>query len=477
VRRLVRRHLRFFVLFTAAGFALRILFFWKLRFIAGDSFIYGEIAKNWIEHGAYALGEPGALMPTDIRLPGYPGFLALIWLITGVEHYSAVMIVQIFVDVGTCFLTTGIARQVASERAALWAFALAALCPFTANYAVTPLAETLSVFFTALTLLCLVEALDSTHGAGQRWVGCGLAVAASILLRPDGGLLLLAVGLYLAVRIIRKPQRPRTIAALVVVSIIALGPLVPWTIRNWRLFHSFQPLTPRYATNPEEYVPLGYIRWTRTWIADYSSVEDVYWHVPGEPVNPAMLPGRAFDNAGQRSETEHLFEEYNRTLSLSPQLDSEFGRLANQRIANSPLRYYLWLPMLRVADMWLRPRTEALPLDSHWWKIHQDPRDASISIFLGAINLALIVAALVGLVRGRVRYAALFVLWVLLRCGLLGTVESPETRYTLECFPVVFVFAAGAFTRTFTTEDTEDTEVGGGIQRKSRRDKYTWNES
>ncbi len=458
----MRRHLRFFVLFTAAGFALRFLFFWKLRFIAGDSFIYGDIAKNWIEHGIYAMSDTGVLVPTDIRLPGYPGFLALIWLITGVEHYTAVMIVQIFVDVGTCFLVAAMARRVASERAALWAFALAALCPFTANYAVTPLAETLSVCFAALTLWCAVEALDRSGGAWRWWGGCGLAVAASILLRPDGGLLLAAVLFYLAARLIRRGFPGNTAKAMIVVAVIALAPLVPWTIRNWRMFHRFEPLAPRYATNPEEYAPVGYIRWTRTWIVDYSSVEDVYWHVPGEALNPSLLPSRAFDNPGQHAETDHLFAEYNQTLApLSPQLDSQFARLAQQRIADSPLRYYVWLPVLRVADMWLRPRTEALPLDPHWWRVHKDVRDAAISIFLGLINLALILAAFMGLVRGRVRYASLLLLWGLLRCGLLGTVESPETRYTLECFPVVFVFAAGAL----TTEDTADTEVGGGIQR------------
>ncbi len=455
---LVRRHLRFFTLFTTAAFALRLLFFWKLRFIAGDSLLYGDIAKNWIEHGMYAMNDAGVLVPTDIRLPGYPGFLALVWLVAGVEHYTAVMIVQIFADVGTCFVAAAIARRLVSERAGLWAFALAALCPFTANYAVTPLAETLSVFFTALSLLCSIEALD--HAGGLKWwAGCGLAIAASILLRPDGGLLLAAVVVYLAVRLIWKPPRGRTLAGMVIVSAVSLALLVPWTIRNWRVFHQFQPLAPRYATNPGEYAPLGYIRWTTTWIVDYSSVEDVYWHVPGEFVNVDMLPSRAFDNAEQRRETERLFDEYNRTLApLSPELDSKFARLADQRIADSRFRYYVWLPILRVADTWLRPRTEALALDPHWWDVRKDPRDAAISIFLGSINLVLIAAALVGLLRRRVRHAAFFILWVLLRCGLLATVESPETRYTLECFPVVFVFAAGVL----TTEETADTEVGGG---------------
>jgi len=54
----------------------------------------------------------------------------------------------------------------------------------------------------------------------------------------------------------------------------------------------------------------------------------------------------------------------------------------------------------------------------------------------------LIVAALMGAMRRKVRHAWLFILWVLLRCALLATLENPETRYTLECYPVVLLFAA-----------------------------------
>jgi hypothetical protein len=32
--------------------------------------------------------------------------------------------------------------------------------------------------------------------------------------------------------------------------------------------------------------------------------------------------------------------------------------------------------------------------------------------------------------------------FVLLRCALLVTIEAPEPRYTLECFPVVIALAA-----------------------------------
>jgi len=450
----VRRHLRFFLIATAAAFALRLLFFWKLRFLGGDTFIYGDIAKNWLQHGTYALTNDGVPVPTYIRLPGYPAFLAALWKITGVEHYNAPVFVQIIVDVGTCFLTAALTFRLIGPRAALVAFLLAALCPFTANYAITPLTETLAIFFAMLTLLCVVEALDEPRFALRWWIGCGLAIAASILLRPDGGLLLPAVVVYVLLR--PAPTQQRKFAAVALVCAVALAPLLPWTIRNWRVLHRFQPLAPRYATGPDEYVPMGYIRWARTWVVDYTSVEDVLWKIPGEKIDIEAMPPRAFDDPNQREETASIFDAYNSTLNaLGPELDSRFAALAQQRIKNSRIRYYVWLPLLRVADMWLRPREEALPIDPHWWQYEDDPRDAAIGVALGVINLALIVAAIIGAMRVRVRYFWLFLLWVLLRCALLATVETPETRYTLECYPVVLMFAAANWHRETETEGEE----------------------
>lgn len=444
MRHFVRQHLRFFLAATAAAFALRLLFLWKFSFVAGDSFIYGDIARSWLQHGTFAMTEDGAVLPTCIRLPGYPAFVALLWKIVGLEHYRAIMIVQVVFDVGTCYLVAALARRLLGDRAARIGFLLYALNPFTANYAVTPLTETLAIFLAALALLYAVQGLQDERT--WPWIACGLAIAAGILVRPDGGILLAAIGGYLLFELFRRPDKRRIVIAGILVAIFALAPLLPWTLRNWRIFHIFQPLAPRYANNPWEFVAGGFNRWTKTWLVDYVSVDDIYWHVPGDPLEIRKLPPRAFDSAAQQAATERAFAAYNATCDpmcrMTPQIDAQFAALAAERIRRSPLRYYLWLPLARVADMWLRPRTEALPLDSHWWRFRRDPKDSAIGILLGAISLAYIVAGVVGVARQRVAHAGLFILWIVLRCAFLATLENPEPRYTLECFPVVCVLAA-----------------------------------
>ena len=435
---------KYFLLVTLAAFVLRLFFYFRFPHVFGDSLIYGDIAKNWLQHGIYGLTHAEGPRPTWIRLPGYPAFLAACFVLFGSEHYHAVLLVQIVIDVAGCFVIADLARRTVSARAARFTFLLAALCPFTANYTVAPLAETLSIFFTAVALDCAVAGFQaSEEGRSQwpSWTGCAVAVSAGVLLRPDGGLLLIALGLFLLWRMWHRPaERIRLFWAGALVLIIALAPLVPWTLRNWRDFHQFEPLAPRYASDPDEFVPSGFDRWVRTWTADYVSTEEVYWQIPGDEFDFHLLPSRAFDSAEQREKTQALFADYDKTRFIDPELNARFAELASERIHRAPFRYYVWLPSIRIADMWLRPRTEMLPLNTRWWEYADDTQSCILATLWGVLNLLFLLAAVMGVVRGpRPKYLALMLLFVLLRSAFLGTLENPEPRYTLECFPVVLV--------------------------------------
>jgi 4-amino-4-deoxy-L-arabinose transferase-like glycosyltransferase len=453
VRKLLRQHPRFFLCATLAGVVLRFLFIFRFPGVTTDSFVYGDIAKNWLQHGIYGLSGINEISPTYIRLPGYPAFLAAVFAIFGMEHYRAALILQLLVDLGTCLLITDLARRLISAQAARFAFLLAALCPFLANYAANALTETWEVFFTVLALDLAVRGLQASDGPGTRtWVGCGLAVGAAMLLRPDGGLLLVAIVAYLLVTSLRnlrasKPA-PHLRRGCLVMVLVSLALLVPWSLRNLHIFHQFMPLAPRYANEENAFVPMGFNRWVKTWIVDYTSVEEIYWVVPGKAVDAEQLPSRAFDSPAQQAQTQQLLDEYNNTLHMTPELDARFAALAAERVHASPLRYYVSLPLLRIADMWLRPRTETLPSDTRWWEFDDTTKWLVLAIGMGIINLAYIGAALAGLSWNRfaVLYASrplgLLLTFVILRSAFLGTLENPEPRYTLECYPVVILLAA-----------------------------------
>jgi len=451
VRELVRQHFRFFLAATLAALAFRLFFVFRFPAVVSDSLVYGDIAKNWLQHGVFGLSGINEVTPTYIRLPGYPAFLALVFTIFGMEHYRAALFVQIFVDVGTCFLIADLARRCLSSRAARAAFVLAALCPFLATYAAAALTETWEIFFTVLALDLAVAGIGSI-GKTRVWVGCGLAIGAAILLRPDGGLLLAAIEVYLVFLLLARPTQSRGVPSLTVakagliVALAAFLPLIPWTVRNLRTFHEFQPLAPRYANESDDPVPRGFNRWVKTWMANYASVEEIYWAVPGSPVDADNLPNRAFDSDDQLDQTQQLLNDYNKALHITPDLDTRFAALAAQRIQRSRWRYYVWLPAMRVADMWLRPRTEMTGCSTRWWEFDEPPKWMAVGIVMGILNLSYIGAALLGLARGRFACSlGLLLSFVVLRSVFLATLENPEPRYTMECYPVVIMLAAALF--------------------------------
>jgi hypothetical protein len=300
--------------------------------------------------------------------------------------------------------------------------------------------ETLSIFCVALGFLALAELLDRPS---PLWTFLLIVSwSYSALLRPDGALL--AVVLWTALLIYGRKQwgLQRTVRTALITGLFSILPFVPWTIRNYRTFHVFQPLAPRYANDPGEFASPGFVLWVKSFTADFTTTSEIYWNGNSDRVDPANLPARAIDNASQSEETRKLLEDYNATTTLTPALDDRFAQLAQERIRAHPVRYYLTLPLLRLADMWFRPRMETTTFHLRWWQYSQHPTETRLAIVYGLLNLAYLLAAFLGALRWP-RMAGAMVALILVRSLLLVTLEAPETRYTLECFPLVVVFATG----------------------------------
>lgn len=435
----------------ALGLALRLMFVVHTPRIAGDTLIYGDIAKNWMQHGVYGFSQTASgPVPTLIRLPGYPMFLALCFAVFGADHYRAVMVVQCLIDLATCLLVADLARRLFGRRAGMVVLWLAALCPFTANYVAAPLTETLS-------LLCIAVAfwgMERWRSAGLGWNwrlwAIAAALAYAVLLRPEQGLLAAAVipaMLWMELRA-RKDGLSAAVPVLVAAVCVVL-PLVPWTVRNWRTFHVFEPLAPRYANDPGEEVPRGFQRWYKSWGIDFASTEDVYWNWDSAPIDIADIPTRAFDTEEQYSRTAALLTKYNPQTTATPELDSGFEALAQERIADDPLRYYVALPVARLMNMLLRPRTEMMEIDLEWWR-WKHPGKTLFAAAYGLLNLVYLALGASGLWRWRregwdAPLAWAMIAFVVLRCGMLLTLDNSEPRYTLEFFPLLQVWAGALF--------------------------------
>jgi hypothetical protein len=427
-----------------AGLGLRLWLMSRYFEAKGDSLVYGGLAKNLLLRGIYGLsGDNDVVTPTLIRLPGYPLFLAGCFRVFGMENYAAAAYVQIGLELVGCLLLADFARRIApvklksgAAQCTLW---LAALCPFTAVYAGFPLSEGPTLFAISLALWAVARFRERPG-----WVAAlafAFAVTFATLLRPDGALLGVALAPALLAGLPRGLISSRKLARMAIVCLlVALAPFALWTARNWRVFHVFEPLAPRYANDPGQESYPGWQRWVKTWSLDFVSTYEIYWQVPGNPLDFSKLPSRAFDSPAQYAETAAIVDDYNSrdgATDLVPDVEARLARLADERIAAHPLRYYLWLPLGRVADMLLRPRVENLNIDLDWWVYSHHHSETIFSWGCVALNAVYVLLGFAGLCM-KPKIWPWMAGYIVLRCALLATVEAPETRYTLEFFPVFF---------------------------------------
>jgi hypothetical protein len=177
------------------------------------------------------------------------------------------------------------------------------------------------------------------------------------------------------------------------------------------------------------------------------------------------LPPAAFDSPEERARVASLFDEYNHSpdLDISPEIDHEFANIAHERTKRHPLRTYTWVPFGRALSIWFTPRTELLPINGKFWPISENWEDSRMDFLttagLGALNYLYMALALGGIWVAWRRSSgggadshtletpnlwgiALLLAYLLVRTAFLTTVEAPEPRYVVTCYPAVLALGA-----------------------------------
>lgn len=451
------------------GLALRLFFILRFPFAAGDTPYYEELARNWVYHGVYGFFSYGHLYPSDLRVPGYPGFLAIIYSLAGPGR-NVVYRAQALVDLATCVLTACIAAQLAAgaseavrsrvARMALW---LAVLCPFTANYAAAMLTEVLATFLTALAILVFL--LPSAHRfdlirnrhdllrSVRIWFLGGLVVGFGTLVRPETPLLLAAVLLVFWLRSWRPANWGKLTVATVWMTVGLLLPLAPWAARNARTLGRVQFLAPRYAETFGVSMPTGFYAWTQTWMFRFRDAYLFTWKLPAQPIVLGDLPAYATDSPEERTRVALLLERYNRERDMAPQTDAAFAELGRERTLRHPVRSYLWIPIERAAAMWFTPRIALLPYAGKLWppgdSWRRNPVDFSVTLSFAVLSVGYACLALAG-----IRYwrespgVTLIVAFIVTRTAFLTQLQTCEPRYVLVCFPALLALGAQSWRGT-----------------------------
>lgn len=192
---------------------------------------YQRLAAGLATTGEFTrYAENDIFVPEVIRTPGYPAFVALIYLVFGVGNDLAVAIAQAFVFAAICWMVFHIARRAAGDRSAIVAAAMTALyspLPYFGSLIVTELWT--AFMATAAIVMCLRA---TQQGRLRDYVIAGALFTATTMVRP--AFVLMPFFFAIAVPILVKHQRTRAAlqgwAALVVTAAIGM---IPWLTYNY----------------------------------------------------------------------------------------------------------------------------------------------------------------------------------------------------------------------------------------------------
>jgi hypothetical protein len=288
--------------------------------------------------------------------------------------------------------------------------------------------------------------------------------------------------------------------------IVAIG---PWTIRNWRVFHVFQPIAPAQANMPDEFVPRGYILWLKTWVDDVKYTETLEWGIDERPFHIDDVPSYAFDSEQERERVASLFERYNNpdsktlesagpaaepppptveapqqpdspadesdqdnnesadsdeespdetetppAVEMTPDIDAGFAALAEERITRHPIRFYVLVPLKRASSLWFDTHSQYYPFQGELLPLSALDTETNQQYFLPAFVfltwlytvLAVAGAVIMWLDRSSRRWLLLLALLVIPRMAFLTSMENPEPRYVVEFFAFILPVAGIALT-------------------------------
>ncbi len=245
-----------------------------------DSYEYDSYAWNLAQGRGYSGISPdvktpdGQLLehPTAYRSPGTSVLWAGLYWTFG-HRYDVVRFFHCVLDTLTILLIFQIGRKCFSDTVALLAAAIYTVWPTALLYSSQLLSETLFTFLFCCFILISLQFAE--RASWPRSIAAGVLLGLAMLTR---GSVVLMVGLMIPWSIWQFRRTPRLVVRGLAISFVALVMLVPWTVRNYEIFHSFIPfqtgggdvLLGSYnrvvASDPLYY---GYYIWPESDLLDY----------------------------------------------------------------------------------------------------------------------------------------------------------------------------------------------------------------
>jgi 4-amino-4-deoxy-L-arabinose transferase-like glycosyltransferase len=206
--------------------------------LGGDSTDYAVLTQNLWQHGTFSSSLSMPLIPESFRLPGYPFFLYLFQFLP--FPFIVAIIVQIAMGAATATLVYLFGKKFLSEKAGLIGALLFAIEPTSVLFSITIMSDTIFVFTLLLGIYLLLHKTKTLWGAIAVGFFAGILFGYAVLVRVIAQYLaVFLIAAYLLIN--RKNLRPwrRTTAKLAVFVLAIILVMLPWALRNERVFNTY----------------------------------------------------------------------------------------------------------------------------------------------------------------------------------------------------------------------------------------------
>ena len=204
-----------------------------------DSLTYQILARNLIEEHCFCVNP---YISTVYRAPLWPFLMAGVSLLFGPSDYVARISLSV-IGSGTCVLIYLFARDLFGWRIGVLAGIAASVYPELYIYDGWLYTESLYIFLLFAVCYGLYRLQRSPTKNWRIWITCGILLGLLSLTRPNG---IIVIGLFIVWAIIMAWQklfsRRVTTRGVLTTTLIALALIVPWTVRNYLVSHTFIPV-------------------------------------------------------------------------------------------------------------------------------------------------------------------------------------------------------------------------------------------
>jgi 4-amino-4-deoxy-L-arabinose transferase-like glycosyltransferase len=365
-----------------------------------DGLGYNLLATNVLAGKGLVLDLPYL---TASRVPGYPLFLAFIYLVFG-QYFWIVRTIQAIIGAITCVIILKTGQSAINWPTGLLAGLCASVYPLLLYMSGLFYSETLAMLLLMLGVYIFIELIRK--GSWWRAMFSGIFLTLATLTNPLSSLMIpmLILGLFLVVRPFRK-----SFTHALIFGISCLVVISPWVIRNYTVYNRFIPLSSLAGSN--------------LWSGNNPFADGGF-----------VYPYPEYWTEGEAPDYEYLGWSYLGEAASS----SRFSSIAMKWIKDHPGDFLKLLPK-KVIRLWS-------PISYG----RQFSRSASSfeKYILLPPYLLFFALALVGIIISFRYWPNTLPLFAsILGCNLAALIYYGATRYSISMAPALIIFASLAITR------------------------------